>query len=105
MVLEKDVKELVAFDEEIKTKVDQAHQAKISSRQRVAEDKKNITEATWSGVKKRVVEEKIKLDEYIKHATAENEEEYQKAKERLLKMYEENKAKWINELVNNSCKL
>lgn len=105
MVLEKKIKELVELDEELRAKIEQAHQAKVDSKQKIVSDKKNIANATWDQVKKRVDEEKIKLDEYIKSAAIDNQEEYQQTSERLKRTFEDNKEKWIAELVDNSLKI
>ncbi len=105
MVLEKKIKDLVELDEELRAKIEQAHQAKVDSKQKIVSDKKNIANATWDQVKKRVDEEKIKLDEYIKSAAIDNQEEYQQTSERLKRTFEDNKEKWIAELVDNSLKI
>lgn len=105
MVLEKKIKELVELDEELRAKIEQAHQAKVDSKQKIVSDKKSIANATWDQVKKRVDEEKIKLDEYIKSAAIDNQEEYQQTSERLKRTFEDNKEKWIAELVDNSLKI
>lgn len=104
-MLDKELKDLVAFDEEVRNRISQAQQAKIDSKQKVAEDKKAISEATWDDVKRRVTEEKIKLDEYIKLMAKENQSEFREASDRLNQLYEINQEKWINELVANSLKV
>ena len=105
MVLEKQIKELVELDEDIRAKIEKAHQEKVDSKKKIVEDKKNIADATWEEVKKRVTQEKIKLDDHIKSAADDNQNEYQKASERLISLYNENKETWIDELVNNSLKI
>lgn len=105
MVLEKQIKDLVELDEKIRARIEKAHQAKVDSKKKVVEDKKNIANATWEEVKKRVVQEKLKLDEHIKSAAADNQREYQEASERLIHLYNENKENWIDELVDNSLKI
>lgn len=104
-MLDKKLKDLVAFDEEVRNRINQAQQAKIDSKQKVAEDKKAISEATWDDVKQRVKDEKIKLDEYIKTMAEENKKEFSTSSKKLNHLYEANKIKWIDELVANSLKL
>ncbi len=105
MVLEKQIKDLVEQDEKLRAKIEKAHQAKVDSKKKVVEDKKNIADATWEEVKKRVIQEKIKLDDHIKSAADDNHREYQEASDRLIRLYKENKENWIDELVNNSLKI
>lgn len=105
MILEKHIEDLVAFDADVRTKVEHAHQAKIDSKQRVTDDKKTIMEATWNDARRRVAEEKIKLDDYIKSADEDNQKAFHEAAEHLRKLYEQNKSKWVSELVDNSLKI
>lgn len=94
-----DIKDLILKDEEAQKNVKNAHQRKFDLKQKIADEKKIISDYEWDEVRKQVEQIKSDLDHKIQEEAENNRTEYHDVSNRIRSVYEKNKDKWCEEIV------
>lgn len=97
----KDIENLIHTDEKARKSVDDAHQHKYDIKQKIANDKKHISDEAWQQVKEEVDQIKKELDDGIHKASEDNELEYKEISSRIQQVYQTKKEEWMETIIKH----
>lgn len=97
------MKELMDFDKQLRKEAEDTYQKKHDLRKKIEEEKAEIGQKYWIEAEKEVKKKKQEIDEEIQKSTAFNQQDLERRKELLQEKYNENKEKWIKQIVSQSC--
>lgn len=96
-----DIQELIHKDELARKKVDDAHQLKYDIKQKIANDKKNISDEAWVNVRKEVDQIKQELDQGIQQAARDNNVNFEEVSKNIEKVFETKKDEWCETILKH----
>ena len=102
-IVDKVIQNIVDVDLEWSKRVEEAKQKKLDLQTNMNEKKKEIYESFSQEYKVKIETHKKELEEKIQSTKTKNEEEYQASLNQLSSLYEDNKDKWVEAIVNR-CK-
>ncbi|MEG0077113.1 hypothetical protein [Anaerorhabdus sp.] len=97
----KDIQDLIHSDEIARKDVDGAHQRKYDLKQKIANEKKHISDEAWEQVKREVDQIKKELDEGIQKATEDNNKEFKDVSSRIQQVYQTKKDEWCETIIKH----
>ena len=89
-----DVKDLIAFDEQMMKEVKEIYAQKALVVKQIAEEKEELAKSTWAEVKEKVAMRKAELDLKIAEDKKASEAEYSRLAAALNERFLEKKAQW-----------
>lgn len=96
-----DIQELINKDENARKKVDEAHQLKFDIKQKIANEKKSISEQAWIDVKKEVDQIKEELDQGIQQAAHDNDANFQEVSKNIEEVFQTKKDEWCETILKH----
>ena len=94
------IQDLIKMDEETRNKINNAHELKYKLKQAIEQEKKKLTDDAWANVEAQVksMREEIRTNHEKKHAEA--KAMYEKESKRITDMFNANKERWIQMIVD-----